>query len=104
MSARLHDSWYAKPSPATVADIIDGYGWQAALERWPDSTYPQLMALYKSVRHRAPRWSAASGRGQPARALGGIDPAELFSPSEAWLSPGECRRECGDGARVGAWL
>jgi len=39
-----------------------------------------------------------SGRGQPARRLGGIDPSEMFQPSEAWLTSDEAFRECGIGA------
>ena len=35
MSLRLHDSMHAVPSLATAKAIIEGYGWHAALRRWP---------------------------------------------------------------------
>ena len=74
-----------------------GYSWPAAHERWPEHSHRRLYDLLRQARAHE-RTLAESGRGQPARRLGGIDPSEMFQPSEAWLTPDEAFRECGIGA------
>ncbi|MEZ0059997.1 hypothetical protein ABIF26_005505 [Bradyrhizobium elkanii] len=92
---RLFQLWRTgRPKPATVADIVSGYGWHAARERWPDLSHKQLRSIY-AASTRQPAESVPGLSGQPARALGGIDPPEFDITSESWLSPGECSRECG---------
>lgn len=66
MGYRQHDLIVPRPSPATVAAIVEGYGWPAALERWPGLTRRQLKAISK----RQPAESDTHGQGgQPARRL-----------------------------------
>ena len=75
MSKKLHESMYAVPSPATVGDIVSGYGWHAPHERWPDLSRRQLKSIY-----------AAS---TPA---GGICPGQPHVASGAWIPPSSILR------------
>lgn len=43
--------FYRWPSPATVVEVIDGYGYHAALERWFYLNNLNLMALYRAGKH-----------------------------------------------------
>lgn len=96
MYRRQHDLYVAWPSPAQVDAIVIGYGWHAALERWPDLNYGQLKGLRAAAKKRQPAESKAQCTGgQPARRLEGVDPLELFQPPEDWLSSVEAHRECG---------
>jgi hypothetical protein len=92
------DTYRTDPDPVKVAAIVDGYGIGAALERWSDWSRRHLNYLAAEGREIMKRTLTESGRGQSARRLGGIDPPELDSRTEAWLSADEALRECGIGA------
>ena len=102
MSLRLHDS-LRRAVAAPARDIIEKYGWHAAMERWPDLTNRQLQGLRNAAKNASRRNKHVHG-GQPAARIGGIDPPGVDFQPEGFLTSGEAYRECGLCRRGQAFL